>query len=543
MKGLGADLTSGVRAIARTPLLAGVIIGSIAIGVGLNTVVFSWVQERVLRPLPGVTAGTSFYGLEPQLRTGQYTGASWPEYQDLRRRLQTVPDLIASRMTALYVGEFGNIERVSGLLISSNYFSALGLRPVLGRFPDGAETEGGGAPVAVISYGFWQKQFGGAPSAIGAPLRINGRSITVIGVAPREFQGTITGLFFDLWIPAVIARDVLNGSNEIVERTSRGYLMMGRLRNDVTPAQAQTELDTAMAELSRSYPQTNGDVRGEVAAAWNLPRGPGRMLTAALGILQAVMLLVLVAVCGNIANLALARSSARQREMGIRMAIGASRGRIIRLLLAETMVMAVAGAALGVVIAIWGTNALRMLPLTAVPIRFNTTIDRYGLLVAVGLGLLAGFVIGAAPALQIARVDPQAALRAGARSGSRSRLRDVLMAAQTGLALMVLIATGISLSSYLETLDIDPGFRQQGVLLAAYDTSGRPRNSARTLTFNAALLERLRQVKGVEGVAIASSVPLDLHGLPMRNIAVEGRARTEAGSDHDLPPNFATGIV
>ena len=531
MRGLRGDLADAVRSIARTPLLASVIIASLAVGIGLNTVVFSWVQARMLKPIPGVADGGSFYGVEPQLRTGQYSGASWLEYQDLRRRLRSIPDLIASRMTPVYVGETGKVERVSGVLVSPNYFSTLGLTPAAGRFPDDAEMQGRSRPVAVISYGLWQKQFAGAMSAVGSDLRINGRYVTVVGVAPRDFQGTVTGLFFDVWLPAMIAADILNGSAELVDRTMRGYLMTGRLADEVTPAQAQAELDIAMAELARTYPDTNRDVWGEVSPAWNLPRGPARMLNAAVGVLQGAMLLVLIAVCGNVANLALARSSARHREMGIRMAIGANRMHIVRLLIAETMVMAGIGAALGVAIAVWGTNALRVLPLTSVPIRLDTAIDGQALMVAIGLGLMAGLLIGAAPALQVARLDPQAAFRAGVQGHGRSRLRDALMATQAGLALMVLIATGISLGSYLETRDVDPGFNPDGVLLASYDFSGRARSNDAMRTLNISLLERLRAIPGVQSAAIASSVPLDIHGLPTRSIAVEGRARSDGAND------------
>jgi len=516
--------------MARTPLLSAVIVGSLAIGIGLNTVVFSWIQARMLDPLPGVDNGGSLYGVEPQLRTGQYTGASWLEYQDLQRRLQSMRDLVAWRTTPLYVGEPGHVERVSGVLVSPNYFAALRLRPAAGRFLDD-DTHNSAHAAAVISYGLWQKQYGGAPSAIGSTMRVNGQSVTVLGVTPRDFQGTVTGLFFDVFLPAAVAPQLLNGSTELIDRTSRGYLMLGRLRDGVAAAEAQAELDIAMRELGRTYPDTSGDVRGEIAAAWNLPRGPSRMLNAALGILQGAMLLVLLAVCGNVANLALARGSARYKEMGIRMAIGANRAGIVRLLLAETLMLSGAGAVLGVALAIWGTNALRILPLTGVPVRFDTTIDMQALLVAIALGLLAGLIIGAAPALHIARSDPFAAFRTGIKAAGRSPLRDGLMAAQTGLALMVLIATGISLSSYLETRNSDPGFNPDGVLLAAYDLSGRPRTPTSTRTFNATLLDRLQALPGVGAAAIASNVPLDIHGLPTRNISVEGRARPEGVTD------------
>jgi predicted permease len=531
VRGAGGDIVDALRAIVRAPLLSAVIVGSIAVGVGLNTVVFSWIQARMLRPFPGVDQGAAYYGVEPRTRTGQYPGASWLEYQDLKRRLQSFEDLIAWRMTLISIGDPGKVERGSGVYVSPNYFDVLGLTTAAGRFPSPAEADGSGPSVAVISHGLSQKLFAGPESAIGRTIRVNGRLLTVVGVVPAGFHGTVTGLFFEVYVPAALAREVGNGSAELVERSMRGYLMMGRLRDGVTPTQAQTELDAAMREQARDHPETSGDIRGEIAAAWNLPRGPSRMLNAALGILQAAMLLVLLAVCGNVANLALARGSARHKELGIRLALGASRLRVVRLMLMETMVLAVLGAGLGGAAATWGTNALRVLPLSGLPLRLDTTIDAYGLLVAIALGLAAGLIIGAAPALQMATLDPQVAYRRGVMTSGRSRLRDGLMVVQTGLAVMVLIATGISLASYLETRHVDTGFRQDGILLAAYDLSGRSRSPADIRTLNRTLVERVRAVPGVQGAAIASAVPLDIHGLPIRNISVEGRARVEAGSD------------
>jgi predicted permease len=529
--GLGGDVVEALRGIVRAPLLAAVIVASMAVGIGVNTVVFSWIQARMLRPFPGVAQGASFHGVEPRTRTGQYPGASWLEYQDLRRRLQSFQDLIAWRMTLISIGDPGKVERGSGVLISPNYFAALDIPAAAGRFPSVSEVEGGGAPVAVISHGLSQKLFAGPEAAIGRTIRVNGRVLTVVGVAPAGFHGTVTGLFFEVYMPAALAREVGNGSMELTERSSRGYLMMGRLRDGVTPARAQTELDAAMGELARDHPETSGDVRGEVAAAWNLPRGPSRMLNGALAVLQGAMLLVLFAVCGNIANLALARGSARYKELGIRMALGASRGRVVRLMLTETTVLALLGAIAGVAIAVWGTNALRVLPLSGLPLRLDTTIDAYGLLVALALGVTAGLAIGAAPAWHIANLDPHAAYREGVKTSARSRLRDGLMVVQTCLAVIVLIATGISLASYLETRHVDTGFRQEGVMLAAYDLSGRSRTPAEIRALNRTLLDRVRAIPGVEAAALASSVPLDIHGLPLRNISVEGRARVEAGSD------------
>ncbi len=356
------------------------------------------------------------------------------------------------------------------MLVSHNYFSALGLSPALGRFPGPEEfrraTE---EPVAIISYGMWQNRYAGAPQAIGQTVRVNGRELRIIGVTPRQFQGTQLGLNFDVWVPAGQAALVANGSKELDDRRIRGYSIMGRLAPQTTRSQAQSELETAMRQLAQAYPDTNAAVRGDVLSLSQSPRGPQRLLTRALAILQGVMLLLLLAVCGNTANLMLARASTRQREMGVRLALGAGPWRIASLFLTESVLLGVAGAALGAGIAVWGTQALLELPLTGLPIRFQTSIDGLGLAFAISLGVGCGLIFGAAPALQLARVDPHLALRAGARTAARSRLRNGLMAVQVALALMVLIVAGLFFRSFLETRDTDPGFRRDGILLAAYD--------------------------------------------------------------------------
>src|SRR6185503_6474125 len=215
----------------------------------------------------------------------------------------------------------------------------------------------------------------------------------------------------------------------------------------------QAELDRTMSDLARAYPDTNARMQAEVLSFWLAPRAPQRMLATSVATLQGVMLL-LFAVCGNTANLMLARSSARQREIGVRLALGASRGRIASLLLAETMLLAFIGAALGVAIAAWATDALRAVPLIgAFPIRFQTNLDGVSLLFAVLLGVVSGLIFGIAPAWHLARVDPQTAIRSGTRSAGRSAMRNTLMAAEVGLALLVLLAAGMFLRSFTETRD------------------------------------------------------------------------------------------
>ena len=530
-----ADLRHACRSILRMPALSAVVILSLAIGIGVNTVVFTWVQARMLNPVPGVKDGRHLLLIEPRTEAGLYPGASWQEFLDLRRSLRSFEGLLAGRIAPLYVGPAGSVERLFGLLVSDNYFSALGVRPLAGRFFLPEEVaHAGGAPVAVISQRLWASRFGAAPDAVGQTLRINGRELTVIGVTPDEFQGTTVGLQFDAFLPATLAPVVSAGSNEIQDRAFRGYQVIGRLNPAATRGEAQEELSTAMAALAAAYPATNAKVTGQILRFTESPRGPQRMLNTALAVLQGIMLLLLLAVCGNVANLMLARASARQKEMGIRLALGARPWRVASLLLTETVLLALLGAGLGALFAIWGSQALIAFPLTGLPLRFQAGLDGTGLAFAVGLGLACGLLFGAAPAAHLSRVDPHRAFRSGVASAGRSGLRHTLMGAQVALAMMVLIVAGLFFRGVMETRDTDPGFRREGVLLAAYDLAGRSADAPTSRALASRILDSLGRLPSVQSVAIASSVPLDIHGLPTRSFTVDGHARADGQFDEAL---------
>jgi putative ABC transport system permease protein len=532
------DLHHALRMIVRTPVLSAVVVLSLGVGIGVNTVVFSWLQGTIVHPLPGVEDSGRLHLIEPRSDTNSYPGVSWLEYRDLSGGLTSLRDVIAFRMAPLYIGEPGRIERTYGQLVSGNFFSALGLQPARGRFfrPDEA-LRPGSEPVAVISYAFWQSRYSGAEDIVGRIIRVNGREFTVVGVAPRRFQGTVLGLSFDLWVPATMAPVLTDGSTDLQNRDSRGYAVMGRLGRDVSESIAQSELDGVMAQLAKEFPESNRNIRAEVLTFWNAPRGPQRLFAAALAVLQGLMLLLLLAVCGNTASLVLARASARKREMGVRLALGASPWRTIRLMLSENVVLSVIGGFLGFAIAAWWTPTLIALPLSGFPIRFQIQVDRAALVFAVLLGIVSGILTGAAPALQLSRLDPHIAFRAGSQSAGRSVMRNVLMAVEVALAIVVLIVAGLFLRSFASTHSTDTGFQRQGVLLAAYDLNGRPMpadRSAFARTFAARLLTGLNSLSSVEAAAIASSVPLDIHGLPSRTFVLEGHPRTDGTLDQAL---------
>jgi putative ABC transport system permease protein len=539
----GRRLPTALRPLARMPLVASVVVASLAVGIGVNTAVFSWVQAMILRPLPGVPDVGRIHLVEPRTETGSFSGASWLEYRDIRERLGSVPDLLAFRMVPFNVGQSPNVERTYGLLVSDNYFAALQLQPALGRFlraDEGVRPDAD--PVVVISYDYWQTRMGGDPTVLGRPLRVNDRILTIIGVAPRRFQGTVLMLSFDLFVPATMAPSLLAGSRELEDRSLRGYSLLGRIVPPSTRSQAQGELDRAMRQLAGMYPDTNRTISAEVRTFWEAPHGPQQMLRGALLILQGIMLLLLLAVCINTANLMLSRASTRLREVGVRLALGASRGHIARLVLAENLLLAGVGAALGAAIAVWATDAMRAVPMiTAFPIKFQTRIDRVDLGFAMALGVCSGLIFGAAPAWQLSRLDPLEALRSGAAAAGRSLVRNWIVGLQVALALVVLMAAALFVSGFAETRETDPGFRREGVLLASYDLTGRAADPAASREFARRLLDRLRALPSVDSAGIAVAVPLDIHGLSQRSFIVEGRARTDGVVDQAVSNTVTPG--
>jgi predicted permease len=533
VENLVEDFRNAARTIRRMPGVAAVIIVSLAVGIGVNTTVFSWIQLMLFEPVPGVKGAANFLLVEPRSESAGYIGASWLEYRGLENELPALRDVVAFEMVPFNVGDPSRVERTHGQLVSGNYFSALGLKPVIGRFIRPEEAERAGTePVVVISYDYWQTRFRGEPQALGQKLRVNERDLTIVGVAPREFQGTMPPLKFELWVPATMTPALLGGVRDLEDRSSRAFSLMGMLKPGATRAEAQAELNTAMAQLARDYPEPSAGIRGEILAFWESPRGPQRLLMSGLAVLQAVMLLLLLAVCGNTANLMLARGSTRQREMAVRVALGAGRWRIASLVLSENMLLALLGAGLGAAMAVWGTTALRVAPMIgAFPLKLATRVDELTLGFAMLLGAGCGLIFGAAPTVHLARLDPQDGLRSNSNTPPRSRARKVLMGVEVGLAMMVLIAAALFLQSFRSASQTDPRFRPEGVLLAAYDLSGRNPNDASEREFAARLLERLRSLPDVEGAAIATNVPLDLHGIPSRAFTVQGRVRTEGAQD------------
>ncbi|HVW06874.1 MAG TPA: ABC transporter permease, partial [Vicinamibacterales bacterium] len=425
------------------------------------------------------------------------------------------------------------------------YFRSLGLKAAAGRLLDADDvTVPGDRPVVVLSYDYWQSHFDGSTSAIGRTLNVNDVAFTIAGVAPRRFQGTTLGLAFDMWMPATMAPVVIKGSRELDDRGQRGYTVFGRLRQGVAAQAAQQEIDLAMRDLAAAYPQTNRTVGAELMPFANPPRGPQRMLGDALVFLQGLMLLVLVAVCGNVANLLVAKISTRQREFGIRLALGASRLRAARFVLAEAGLLALSGTVCGILLALWGVSVLQVGQLAiAIPVRFQTDVDLGGLTFAIATGTLATLLMAGAPIWFLLRLQPQQLVRDGVREASRSTLRQTLMGVQVALASLVLVTAALFVGRFQETRDLDPGFKADGVLLAAYDLTGRGTDATANRTFAARALATVRAMPAVSAAALATSVPLDIHGLPSRSFVLDGHIRADGATDQSLSNIVSDGYL
>jgi putative ABC transport system permease protein len=515
-------LRYALRTVTKTPWLSFVVISSLAIGIGANTIIFSWLKNQIFEPLPRVTAPV--WSLETKDDTGGYVSTSWLEYRDLRQIVSSFDGIAAQRPRAFNLGKSEKDARVYGEFVSENFFDVLELRPAFGRFFRSDEASRPGAePVVIISYDLWQRQFDGAPDAIGHELNINGHKLTVIGVTPPKFRGGMNSLGFDVWIPLTMATELQPATMELTSRTSRPYLMLTRLKPGVTRAQAQTDLNAAAHRLLETYPETNKGLGFELLPLWRVPRG-GQAIILALATLQVFAVLILIVVCANTANLLLARASVREREIGVRRALGASAGQIVRQLLSESILLALAGAIGGMFISLWGVDALRQIPLPpSLPLKIAPGIDSSSLIFATLIAMFCGVAFGLAPAWQLSRGDILQSLRGGRGNLSgRNRMRDLLVGLQVAVALVVLVLAGLFLKSFRNSIRMPTGFDQDRVLLAQIDLAGRGYSKEKARVFLDQLLPRLEMLPEVEHASAAGNIPLDIRGLATGVIDVEG---------------------
>src|SRR5580704_16165115 len=355
MRSLWEDVAYAFRMFVKSPGFTAVAVLTIALGIGANSTIFSWINSTLLNPIPGMKGGGTVVALSLGGTASDPRSFSYPDYVDLRDHNKSFSGLIASDVRSLNLTGTGKPQRVWTTICSANYFDVLGVRPMLGRgFLPAEDTKAGSAPVAVISYRLWQTRYGGKPEIIGQTISLNQHPYTIVGVTPPVFQGSQTGLRTELWVPLLASEPLISNRKLLEERDAMWLMVLGRLRHGVTAEQGQAEINTLMRQLVSQYPEAHQG-RNDVIAfpLWRAPYGANGYLYMLLPTLMAISGVVLLLACANVANLLLVRSVARRREMAIRLAIGASRGRLVRQLLIESLVLSLAGGALAMLITTW----------------------------------------------------------------------------------------------------------------------------------------------------------------------------------------------
>ena len=520
------DIRYGWRLMLSRPAFTAIAILTLGLGIGANVTIYTWVQALLLRPMPAVAAADRFVSLSTTTKTRSGLSVSWPNFVDMRaRRPASVEDLIAYTMVPLNLRTGSEPERVWGLLVSVNYFDTLGLTPALGRgfLPDEDRVPEAN-PVAVFTYAYWQRHFAADPGIVGRSVMLNGRAFTVVGVGPEGFRGNAAGLGVDVFVPMMMQQAVMPG-DRLQERGNSWLLTMVKLKPGVSVARAQADFDVVARNLAESYPDdANRGIR--ISPLWRAP-GASQILLPVLSVLMGVVGLVLLIACANVASLLLASASGRQRETAVRLALGASRGRIVRQLLTESSMLAAGGGAAGAIFAYWTTDLLRLfVPPTGIPIAFDAPISMPVILFASGLTLGSTLLFGLVPAWQGSSSNLVPALKeaSGAVSSSprRTRLRQGLVVAQVALSLMLLVSAGLFMRTLYNAQTMDPGFSTRNGLFAAIDLLPAGYDAARGTALFRDLLARTREIPGVDAATLGQRVPLNLGGGSDFGVGVDG---------------------
>jgi len=524
------DLKYGLRVLLRSPGVTLVAVLTLAIGIAANTAVFSWVDAVLLRPLPGVSDSGRLVAFETTTPNGEFVTTSYADYRDYRDHLKLLSGLTLSQPRAFNLGEEDQAERVWGELVAGNYFAVLGVRPLLGRTfsPEEFGDKEGAYPVAVISEALWQHRFQRNPAVLGKTIRVNRQQLTIIGVVPASFHGTIPGLTFELWAPAMMGRSLnFMPAWMMADRQTRSFVAIARLKPGVTIPQANSEIASVAHQLQAAFPGTNKGIGGMVMPIYKAHFGAQSLLLSPLKVLMAVCFVVLLIVCANVANLLLARATSRRKEFSMRMSLGAGRARLARQLLTETVLLAALSAAVGIPLALWMSQSISwLLPPSTLPIavesKLNGDILIFSLVVCVGACAISTL----APMMQTAKVDVNEALKEGGRSGTAGsgarRTRGLLVVSEVALALVALVGAGLFARSFQRAREIHPGFEPNGVLVSHLYLSTAGYSVPERIRFCRNLRERMESQPGVTAVSYADVAPLGFEPGPWEDLEIDG---------------------
>ena len=531
MNSLLQDIRYSFRVLRKSPGFALVAVLTLAVGIASNTAVFSWIESVLLNPLTGVADGDRLVYLETTTPNGEFIPTSYPDYRDYRDHLTLVSGLAISAPHAFSVGDDEHAERVVGELVSGNFFAVLGVKPILGRMfsPQEYGDAEGAYPVVVIGENLWDRRFQRDPSILGHTIRVNRQQLTVVGVAPADFRGSFSGLSLELWVPAVMASQ-LNGLPDwmLRDRKSRMFLGIARLKPGNSANRAAAEARAVSQQIAREHADTNQGIGAAILPLSAGHFGVQSLLGAPLRILMAVCGVVLLIVCANVANLLLARAASRQKEYGLRLALGGGRLRLARQLLTENLVLAALATLAGLPLALWMSEALGYLvPANGgIPLALGTSMNWQTLAFTLLLCLAASVASGMAPALHVSRLDLNEALKEGGRSGSpggrSQRVRNLLVVSEVAMALVALIGAGLFARSFQFAREIDPGFDPHGVLVAHLGLSTAGYKVPDRIQFCVRLRQRLESQPAIAAVSYADYIPLGFADGSWEDLTIAG---------------------
>src|SRR5215217_8453596 len=500
------DIRFALRGLLKNPLFTAIAVVTLALGIGGSTSIFTVVDAALLRGLPYKDSERLYHMWEktPQEKFSKRE-FSYPDYQDYQQN-NVSEGLAAYTGGRVLLSGMGDPESVPGPRVSANFFQVLGVDPIIGRTFQAGEDVPGAAKTTVLTYGLWQRKFGGDASVIGRPLNINGESYAIIGVLPANFQFAMR--------PADLFIAYQPNQNQLTRRSLHGTNLIGRLKAGVDPVEADSGLSVIASRIEQQHNESHAGTTIRVVPLQEEAIGNVRPI---LLVLLAAVGFVLLIACANVASLLLTRSLARQKEVAIRSALGASRWRVVRQLLTESILLSLAGGIAGLVIAVWGVPALvAVLPqsqLNAMPFLKSLHIDASILAFSFGLSLLTGLIFGLAPALQSSKLDLNEALKEGGRQtsmGSGHRLRSAMVVTEIALAVVLLVGAGLMMKSLLRLLQTNVGFKTENLLtMGMVLPPAKFTDPNQQINFNDQLRERVRSLPGVSGAGTVNILPVN----------------------------------
>jgi putative ABC transport system permease protein len=529
MSSFTQDVKYALRVLVKAPGYAGITILTLALGIGANTTIFSWINGSLLNPVPGIANQGEVVALSLSPDATSPFPFTYPDFEALRNGQQSFVGLTSANVAPMSLTGTGKPKRLWGMITSASYFDVLGVRPIRGRtfLPD-EDAAPGGAPVVVISYRLWQTQFAGREDVVGQTMDLNEHRYTIIGVTPAVFQGSQTGVRVDLFVPVMMQSMLMPTGDLIHDHHYFWLFVFGRLKPGVTLQRAQEEMTIRLKPEVNNYPDEHrGHDQVTAYPLWRSPFGANLFFSTLLPMLMAISGFVLLLSCANVANLMLVRNIARRREMAVRMSLGASRWRLVRQLLVESIVLALSGGAIAMLMTVWTSGAMtRFVPQMDFPFYLSIKADRTVLAAAFVFSLITGILFGILPALRASSEAPGGVLKEasqGASGGSKqARLTSALAVAQVSLSLLLLVCAGLFIRSFINAQQIDPGFNSHKILMASYDLFGAGYTEPRGIQFDRQLLTRLETLPGVQSVMLTSRTPLTFAGGGSTSVKPEG---------------------